>query len=126
MPHKINTKFKPARCARKISSNISSFIEPVIKITVVPQDRCGVSCWINCAKGSVGTERMRASTGNQGFDAARGVYCDLVEAGIIDPTKVARTALQNAASVAGLMLTTDVLCTEYKEEKHEHIEGATR
>ncbi len=60
-----------------------------------------------------------------GFDAARGEYVDMLEAGIIDPTKVARVALQNAASVAGLMLTTDVLCTEFKKEKHEAIEGAT-
>ena len=49
----------------------------------------------------------------------------MIEAGIIDPAKVARVALQNAASVAGLMLTTDVLCTEFKEDKHENIEGAT-
>jgi chaperonin GroEL len=61
-----------------------------------------------------------------GFDAARCEYVDMFEAGIIDPAKVARVALQNAASVAGLMLTTDVICTEYKEEKHEKIEGATR
>ncbi len=61
-----------------------------------------------------------------GFDAARCEYVDMLEAGIIDPAKVARVALQNAASVAGLMLTTDVICTEYKEEKHEKIEGATR
>jgi len=60
-----------------------------------------------------------------GFDATKGEYVDMFEAGIIDPAKVARVALQNAASVAGLMLTTDVLCTEYKEEKHAHIEGAT-
>ncbi|TWT40962.1 60 kDa chaperonin [Phycisphaerae bacterium RAS1] len=61
-----------------------------------------------------------------GFDAARGEYVDMFEAGILDPAKVARVALQNAASVAGLLLTTDVLCTEYKEEKHKDIEGATR
>jgi len=60
-----------------------------------------------------------------GFDAARGEYVDMLEAGILDPAKVARVALQNAASVASLMLTTDVLCTEFKKEKHESIEGAT-
>jgi len=62
---------------------------------------------------------------NTGYDANRGEYVDMFEAGIIDPAKVARVALQNAASVAGLMLTTDVLCTEYKEDKHGSIEGAT-
>ena len=60
-----------------------------------------------------------------GYDARNGKYVDMFEAGIIDPAKVSRVALQNAASVAGLMLTTDVLCTEYKEDKHEDIEGAT-
>ncbi|QOJ13751.1 MAG: chaperonin GroEL [Planctomycetia bacterium] len=62
---------------------------------------------------------------NIGFDAAAGTYVDMFDAGIIDPAKVARVALQNAASVAGLMLTTDVICTEFKEEKHAGIEGAT-
>ncbi len=60
-----------------------------------------------------------------GFNAAKGEYVDMIEAGIIDPAKVVRIALQNAASVAGLMLTTDVLCTEYKKDKHDNIEGAT-
>ena len=60
-----------------------------------------------------------------GFDARTCKFVDMVAEGIIDPAKVARVALQNAASVAGLMLTTNVLCTEYKEEKHEGIEGAT-
>jgi chaperonin GroEL len=50
----------------------------------------------------------------------------MVEAGILDPAKVARVALQSAASVAGLLLTTDVLVTEFKDDKHEAIQGATR
>ena len=54
--------------------------------------------------------------GAQGFDAATGSYCDLVKAGIIDPALVSRTALLNAASVAGLMLTTDVIVAELKED----------
>lgn len=52
-----------------------------------------------------------------GYDAAYDKYCNLVEAGVIDPTKVVRTALQNAASVAGLLLTTDALVSEIPEEK---------
>ena len=47
-----------------------------------------------------------------GFDAAKGEFVDMVKAGIIDPTKVARSAIQNAASVAGLMLTTEVMVTD--------------
>ena len=50
---------------------------------------------------------MRAGKGNFGFDAARGEYVDLVEAGIIDPTKVVRMALENAVSVAGVLLLTE-------------------
>ncbi len=76
--------------------------------------------------GVVVEEILASSNRNWGFNAATGEYVDMLEAGIIDPAKVARVALQNAASVAGLLLTTDVLCTEYKEEKHETIEGATR
>jgi chaperonin GroEL len=58
-----------------------------------------------------------------GFNAATGEYTDLVKAGIIDPALVAKTALVNAASVAGLMLTTDVLIAELKD-KTEPAEGA--
>ena len=54
--------------------------------------------------------------GKLGFNAATGEYVDLVKAGIIDAALVAKTALVNAASVAGLMLTTDVLITELKED----------
>ena len=52
-----------------------------------------------------------------GYDVDKEVYVDMFEAGIIDPTKVARTALQNAASVAGLLLTTEALVTEVPEKK---------
>ncbi len=60
---------------------------------------------------------------NYGFDAATGEYVDMVEAGIIDPTKVVRTALQNAASIAGTMLTAECLVAEIKE-KEEKLPGA--
>jgi len=63
---------------------------------------------------------------NIGYDANVGQFVDMLEAGIIDPAKVARSALQNAASVAGLMLTTNVLITELKEEDEEPIAGAVR
>jgi len=67
--------------------------------------------------GDLVAERVREGKGgNNGFDAATGEYTDLVKAGIIDAALVAKTALINAASVAGLMLTTDVLITELKEE----------
>ncbi len=75
------------------------------------------------ADGDVVVEKVMASTGSQGYDAATGQYVDLVKAGIIDPALVARTALLNGASVAGLMLTTDVLVTELKDEA-EPVAGA--
>jgi chaperonin GroEL len=68
--------------------------------------------------GSIVVERVKQEKGSSGFDAARLEFCDLVEAGIVDPTKVTRYALQNAASVAGLLLTTEALIAEKpKEEK---------
>jgi len=66
--------------------------------------------------GNLVVEKVKESSGGQGFNAANGQYEDLVATGIIDPALVARTALQNAASVAGLMLTTDVVITELKED----------
>jgi chaperonin GroEL len=64
-------------------------------------------------------DRMRSGTGNYGFDAARGEYVDLMQAGIIDPTKVVRVALENAASVAGTLLLAEVTMTEVEEPKGE-------
>ncbi len=63
---------------------------------------------------------------NVGYNANTGEFVDMVKAGIIDPAKVARTALEMAASVAGLMLTTNVLVTELKDEDAEPIAGSVR
>ena len=70
--------------------------------------------------GGVVVDRMRKGTGNFGFDAARSEYVDLVEAGIIDPTKVIRLALENAVSVAGVLLLTEATLTEVPEPKARH------
>jgi chaperonin GroEL len=59
------------------------------------------------------------ASGNKGYDAAKGDYVDMVKAGIIDPAKVSRSALQNAASIAGLLLTTDLMLTDYDEKEDE-------
>ncbi|ATE58976.1 chaperonin GroEL [Thauera sinica] len=66
---------------------------------------------------SVVVNKVVEGSGNYGFNAASGEYGDMVEMGVLDPTKVTRTALQNAASVAGLMLTTDCMVGELAEEK---------
>jgi chaperonin GroEL len=55
-----------------------------------------------------------------GYDAVTATFVNLIDAGIIDPTKVTRSALQNAASVAGLLLTTEVLIAELPEKAHAH------
>ncbi len=69
-------------------------------------------------EGSIIVEKVKAEEGAKGFDAAKGEIKDLLEAGIIDPKKVSRTALQNAASIAGLLLTTEAMVAEKpKEEK---------
>jgi chaperonin GroEL len=73
--------------------------------------------------GDVVVEKIREGKGGFGFNAATGTYEDLVKAGIIDPALVIRTALQHAASVAGLMLTTNVVVTDLKEDD-EPVEDA--
>ena len=66
---------------------------------------------------SVIVNQVMSNNGNYGYNAATGEYGDLVEQGVLDPTKVTRTALQNAASVAGVVLTTDCMIAEIPEEK---------
>jgi chaperonin GroEL len=69
-------------------------------------------------EGSIVVEKVRAAKDNTfGYNAFTDTYEDLVQAGVIDPTKVTRTALQNAASIAGLLLTTEALIVEKKEDK---------
>jgi len=68
-------------------------------------------------EGSVVVQRVKDGKGNEGFNVATGEYVDMIKAGILDPAKVTRSALQNAASVASLMLTTECLITDIKEEK---------
>ncbi len=68
------------------------------------------------AEGSIVVQNVKAEKGNTGYNAATDKYEDLVKAGIIDPTKVVRYALQNAASVAGLMLTTECIISDKPEE----------
>ncbi len=69
------------------------------------------------AEGSVIVERVKAMKGPMGFNAATGEFEDLIAAGIVDPTKVARSALQNAASIASLLLTTEAIITDVPEEE---------
>src|ERR1700742_693275 len=68
-------------------------------------------------EGSVVVQEIKKRKGNEGFNAATGEYEDLVKAGVVDPKKVTRSALQNAASIAGLLLTTECLITEIPEKE---------
>jgi chaperonin GroEL len=100
------------------------------KLSVPDEERFGVNIvkraideplrWIanNAgAEGSIVLDKVKNGKGSFGFDAAKEEYGDLLKAGIIDPTKVVRTALLNAASVAGLLLTTEAMVAEKPEEK---------
>ena len=72
-------------------------------------------------EGSVVVQRIKEEKTNVGFDAEKLEYADMVEAGIIDPTKVVRTALQNAASIASLLITTEALVTDLPEREKEKM-----
>ena len=74
--------------------------------------------------GGVVVDKMRAGSGAWGFDAAKGMYLDLVAAGIVDPTKVVRVALENAVSVAGTLLLTEATMTEIREKPTERAPAA--
>ena len=71
-------------------------------------------------EGSVVAAKVKDGEGSYGLNAATGEYGDLLDAGVVDPTKVVRSAIQNGASVAGLLLTTETLITEVEEEPEDH------
>jgi chaperonin GroEL len=75
------------------------------------------------AEGSIVVQRVRELKTNEGYDAASDTYGDMLEKGIIDPTKVTRSALQNAASIAGLLMTTEALVTELPEKEAPAMPG---
>ena len=69
-------------------------------------------------------DKVKKSKGNEGYNVATGEYEDLVKAGVVDPKKVTRTALQNASSIAGLLLTTECMITELPEKDKAPAGGA--
>jgi len=74
-------------------------------------------------RGDVIVERVKDLPDNEGFDAYKGEYVDMMKAGIVDPAKVTRSAIQNAASIAGLLLTTEALITDIPEAKSASAGG---
>ena len=109
---------RSARGDEKIGVDIvlRSLTAPIKQIA----DNCGVD-------GSVIADEVSEKATNIGYDANLGKYVDMFKAGIVDPLKVVRTALQNAASIAALMLTTETLVTDLnKEDKKTRVEGSVR
>ena len=107
---KVLDNFKAAEADEQIGVNIvkRALEEPLRQIAQ------------NAGKeGAVIVEKVAAGKDSFGFNAATEEYEDLVAAGVIDPAKVTRTALQNAASIAGLMLTTEAMIADFPEEKGE-------
>jgi chaperonin GroEL len=68
-------------------------------------------------EGALIVQEVKKRKGNEGYNVATDEYVDLVKAGVVDPTKVTRSALQNAASISGLLLTTEALVTEIPEKE---------
>jgi len=112
-------------------------IEALEKIKIKADQKLGVKVVIRAIEeplrqiannagyeGSVVMEKVRNSKGPEGYNAETNTYENLIEAGVIDPTKVVRLALQNAGSVAGLMLTTQAMIAEKPEDKPEPMPGA--
>jgi chaperonin GroEL len=74
--------------------------------------------------GDVVVDEILQRKGAMGYNASTGEYVDMVKTGIIDPAKVVRAALQNAASMAGLLLTTDLMVSDYDEKAEDEVPGA--
>jgi len=108
-----------ARGDEKVGIDIvlGALTEPIRQIA----DNCGID-------GSVVADEVRSKPTNTGYDANTGKYVDMFKAGIVDPLKVVRTALENAASIAGLMLTTETLVTDLEaaDKKRGRVEGSVR
>jgi len=100
-------------------------IDIVLRVLSAPLRQIADNCGVD---GGVVADEVRQKSATIGYDANGGKYVDMFKAGIIDPLKVVRTALQNAASIAGLMLTTETLVTDLPKEdkKKPRVEGTVR
>jgi chaperonin GroEL len=98
----------------KAKDDILTGVDIVRRALEAPMKQIAENAGIN---GAIVAQRVKEEKGNFGFDADKLEYVDMVKAGIIDPTKVVRSAIQNASSVAALLLTTDALVSEIREKK---------
>ncbi len=112
------------KLSEKLKGDESIGAEIVLRAVEAPIRQIAENCGVD---GSVIAEEVKGRPTNVGFNANNGEYVDMLKAGIVDPTKVTRSALQNAASIAGLMLTTEALVTSIKEDEEQpRVEGAVR
>ena len=100
-------------------------VDIIDRALTAPLKQIAENCGID---GSVVAEEVSHKPKNTGYDANEGKYIDMVKAGIIDPVKVVRTAIGNAASIAGLLLTTEAMVTNFEDEDKEkqRVEGSVR
>jgi chaperonin GroEL len=115
--------------AQKVRSSVKGDekigAEIVLRALTAPMKQIADNCGID---GSVVVDEAQQKGTNIGFDANSGQYVDMMKAGIVDPVKVVRTALSNAASIAGLLLTTEAMVTNLEKEDKEkqRVEGVVR
>jgi chaperonin GroEL len=117
--------------ASRVLQTLSVDADEKIGVTIVTRAIEEPMRWIatNAGhEGSIVVQRTKEMQGDEGFNAQTEQYEDLVKAGVIDPTKVVRSALQNAASVAGLLLTTEAVISQIPDESgnaspsHNHMD----
>ena len=97
-------------------------VDIVLRTLSAPMKQIADNCGVD---GSVVVDNVLQKSNNFGYDANQSEYVDMIKRGVIDPLKVVRTALANAASIAGLMLTTETLVTNYdRKEKAPEVEGS--
>ena len=114
---------KAARSGAKGDEKIG--VDIIAKVLSAPMRQIADNCGLD---GSVVVDEVSQKPKTTGYDANNGEYVDMIKAGIIDPTKVVKTALENAASIAGLILTTEALVTTYdaKEQDKRAVVGSVR
>lgn len=101
---------------KKVKGDEKVGVDIIAKVLEAPLRQIASNTGVD---GSVVVEEVKELSTNMGYDANTGNYVDMFDKGIVDPSKVSRVALQNAASVAGLLLTTETMITELKENEEE-------
>ncbi|MBP7829089.1 MAG: chaperonin GroEL [Kiritimatiellae bacterium] len=112
---------QPALADVKIDGDAGIGVDIVRKALEAPLRQLTANAGVD---GSIVIQEVKKQKGSYGYDVAKDEYCDLVKAGIIDPTKVARSALQNSASIASLLLTTECMIAEIPEKEKKPMPGA--